>query len=472
METTDNLGLKKPSEEDIYDVKNMNDNMDIIDRKYQEVFLRGNEVKQILVSKLIAFNVAADTSETFESLFEKMDSISTGVDTSDDTVVEGALLEGYTAHNANQEQIVGTLPDKTGTTDHSAEASLDGTNSRLKMKIPILGRYGTSNYLFAAFSTIASLIGLTANKLVNGNTVLGISGNSNNMDTSSADAAESNILSGKKAGVKGSLLTGTMPNNGTVTKTLDTSTTSVAIAQGYHDGNGKVSLTTETKTVTLSTSASQDITPSTGKVLSKVTVPKVNLQSKSASLSTSAQTIKPDSAYNGLSQVTVPAVTGNADKSNVLSGKTFNSATAGIGQSGTMPNKAGTTVEASAVSQDDDYTYLTIPANGYYNTSSKVKTANSNLGNELTVTLRCGGFNNDGANGYIYMPNTHGMSTVAFSNIVKSSTVLKQPYIEIDGTRTTINVGTVYDIKDKTVKIYVDTTGSGYSYTSIDATFK
>lgn len=88
-------------------------------------------------------------------------------------------------------------------------------------------------------------------------------------------AAAGDVLSGKTFANAASdaIVTGTMPNNGTVTKTLDTSTTSYTIAKGYHSGSGKVSLTKEEKTVTASRSA-QTVTPSSGKVLSKVTVNK------------------------------------------------------------------------------------------------------------------------------------------------------------------------------------------------------
>lgn len=69
-------------------------------------------------------------------------------------------------------------------------------------------------------------------------------------------------------------VTGTMPNNGTVSKTLDTTTTSYTIAKGYHSGTGTVKLVLETKSAT-PTEASQDITPTAGKVLSKVTVARI-----------------------------------------------------------------------------------------------------------------------------------------------------------------------------------------------------
>ena len=94
---------------------------------------------------------------------------------------------------------------------------------------------------------------------------------SNIVDTSAGDANAANILSGKKAYVDGALVTGTMTNRGAVTKTLDTSTTSYTIPSGYHNGSGKVSVSLEEKTATPTTSA-QTITPSSGKVISKVTV--------------------------------------------------------------------------------------------------------------------------------------------------------------------------------------------------------
>lgn len=69
----------------------------------------------------------------------------------------------------------------------------------------------------------------------------------------------------------GETTAGTMPNNGTVSQTLSASKTSYTIPAGYHSGSGKVSITTETKTAT-PTASSQTITPTSGKVLTSVTV--------------------------------------------------------------------------------------------------------------------------------------------------------------------------------------------------------
>lgn len=64
---------------------------------------------------------------------------------------------------------------------------------------------------------------------------------------------------------------GTMADNGTVNKVLDTSTTSYTIPAGKHSGSGKVSISTETKTIT-PTKSQQKVSASSGKVISEFTV--------------------------------------------------------------------------------------------------------------------------------------------------------------------------------------------------------
>ena len=91
-------------------------------------------------------------------------------------------------------------------------------------------------------------------------------------DVSSVTATAADTLTGKVFVTSdGTVTTGTMANNGAVTKALDAATTSYTIPKGYHSGAGKVSVTMETKEVT-PTKAAQDIVPSTGKLLSKVSV--------------------------------------------------------------------------------------------------------------------------------------------------------------------------------------------------------
>ena len=107
---------------------------------------------------------------------------------------------------------------------------------------------------------------------------------SKKLGSSDGTATAAQVLSGAtfNSANYDDLTTGTMINRGTVTQTLNTSTTSYTIPQGYHSGSGKVSITTQTKTATPSAS-SQTISPDSGKVLSSVTVNAISLKTQTVS---------------------------------------------------------------------------------------------------------------------------------------------------------------------------------------------
>lgn len=93
-------------------------------------------------------------------------------------------------------------------------------------------------------------------------------------DVSSVTAAAGDVLANKIfVDEEGNVTPGTMPNVGAVSKTLDATTgnQSYTVPAGKHSGSGTVNIVLETKSATPSAS-SQDITPTAGKVLSKVTV--------------------------------------------------------------------------------------------------------------------------------------------------------------------------------------------------------
>ena len=96
----------------------------------------------------------------------------------------------------------------------------------------------------------------------------------NFQDVSATTATAPDVLATKVfIAADGTTTTGTMSNNGAVSKTLDATTgnQSYTIPAGYHNGNGKVTVVLEEKTAT-PTTTTQNITPTAGKVLSKVTV--------------------------------------------------------------------------------------------------------------------------------------------------------------------------------------------------------
>ena len=109
-------------------------------------------------------------------------------------------------------------------------------------------------------------------------------------DVSATTATAADVLATKVfINATGETTTGTMVNNGAVSKVLDATTSSYKIPAGYHNGSGAVSITLEEKSVSPTRSA-QEVVPTTGKVLSSVTVGAIpaNLQDVSGVTATAA----------------------------------------------------------------------------------------------------------------------------------------------------------------------------------------
>lgn len=93
-------------------------------------------------------------------------------------------------------------------------------------------------------------------------------------DVSPVTANAADVLANKViVNANGETIAGTMTNNGAVAKTLDatSSNQSYTVPKGYHSGSGTVKITLEEKSAT-PTKSTQNIVPTNGKVLSKVTV--------------------------------------------------------------------------------------------------------------------------------------------------------------------------------------------------------
>lgn len=125
-------------------------------------------------------------------------------------------------------------------------------------------------------------------------------------DTSEDTAAVAEILAGKTAHARGTQLTGTMPNRGSVTGVLADKDEVFTIPQGYHDGSGSVGIdaTEMAKIIPGNIKAGVEILGETGTYSGEA----ISVQSKTVTPSNVQQVVLPDADYDYLSQVTVNAI--------------------------------------------------------------------------------------------------------------------------------------------------------------------
>lgn len=127
-------------------------------------------------------------------------------------------------------------------------------------------------------------------------------------DTSTDTAVIAEVLSGRTFHARGSALTGTMPNRGAVTGTITSVDGEYTIPQGYHDGSGKVSISSTDQSKLIAENIREGITV-LGVTGTMSGSEDVHAQAKTVTPSTTAQTVTPDGpTYNYLSQVTVNAI--------------------------------------------------------------------------------------------------------------------------------------------------------------------
>lgn len=111
-----------------------------------------------------------------------------------------------------------------------------------------------------------------------------------------------------------------MPNNGAVTGTITEVDQEYTVPAGYHDGSGKVAISTTEQAKLIATNIRQGVTI-LGVEGTMSGEEGVVAQSKTATPSTAQQVITPDTGYNYLTQVTVAAIP-YVESENAAGGKT------------------------------------------------------------------------------------------------------------------------------------------------------
>ena len=127
------------------------------------------------------------------------------------------------------------------------------------------------------------------------------------VNSQSATVQVAEILTGKTAYARGTKLTGTMPNNGAVSLTISNVNDEIAIAQGYHDGSGKVKIIDTEAAKLIASNIKQGITI-LGVTGTLEPSSSVKVHAKTVTPKTTSQTVLPDDGYDYLSQVTVNAI--------------------------------------------------------------------------------------------------------------------------------------------------------------------
>lgn len=414
-----------------------------------ECFQSASDGKALIASAITGKGVNTDSDATYAAMAENISSIQVGIDTSDATATAGQMLSGSTAY-ARGSKITGTLTDYRGKhlgNLQTGETYLDdGTTVRRLFLSGYLGIKRTSSSLTLIRIKLSlpgvvdpnTYVDVPLSNLSEGNVRAGVLiGNADgNMGitgtfTSDGTATDTQILAGEIAYVKGSKLTGTMPNRksakygwcGYETVTVQPNPSASDQGQvtvpntynilGYYDRTSSVTANIANlnadnikagvlvgryggdSTNCITGTFTSDATATAAQILagaiayvrgSKVTGSMANQGAVTSALNAGGEYIIPAGYHNGSGKVTANSLAsqtaGTATAAQILSGQV--AYVNGVKLTGTMANRVGESYATSSTYTDK---LSVLPQAGYYNgTDAYSLVATDHLARLLGIT--------------------------------------------------------------------------------------
>lgn len=276
MQYTENYEMKKPETSDFYDVEDFNENADIVDSKLKELETAKDNMNQAMselkkyvsdgkkavASAITELGVATQTDAAFEEMVESINNLEISM-----RRVKNQIFANLNGHN--EENI--DMPDAT---IEKPTLSWNGAQVTAITKVSKEGYVDTDDFVSAVTSITTQKETMITPKTsvqtveASGNRVY-FSGDMK-VDSLGGNANAGDVLSEKifSSDTSGRAVSGTMPNNGAVSKALNCSV-AYTIPAGYHNGSGLVTANSLASQTDGTASAADIITGKTAWVTGK-----------------------------------------------------------------------------------------------------------------------------------------------------------------------------------------------------------
>ena len=307
--------------------------MDLNEINNQLLYLE--ETKTQIKTAITNKGQSISDSDTFRSYVDKINNISTlNTDTADANALATDIASGKTAY-VNGQKVTGTLLEETANDIKQASGveldemgNLQFTSTPVSSNSEFIAREGYNDTVYASPDVVAPVIGLTPEKILIGNTILGVEGTgSTGIDTSDATATTKDIASGKTAYVNGQKITGTIMDMGSTPlefSSSDGSDISILDNNLVFTELSDIDLVLRPETQVIVKGSFVNVANKIGLTADKLvegntilgiegTATSLKGQTKTVIPSTIEQVIEPDENYNGLTSVTVNAVDNTID---------------------------------------------------------------------------------------------------------------------------------------------------------------